>query len=267
MITKRNSIDTLEAEIAALEAEAYGAPQEDEGNTETAAPRLEEEAPVDEKEKTYEKRYADLRRHSQKQADDLKREIEDLKRQVSEGQVKKATEGLPSAEEAAEWAKANPKAAAIIRALANEQTTAIGAKPEEVRALRAEIDKMSQKKEVEKAHPDFETITSSDEFHDWAETQPDSVQALIYNGTSKDVIWALSQFKKELKTAKSNPSKDAARVVNKASSTAPEPSRKGRFTESQVARMTASEYATNAEAIEASLRDGSFVYDLSGAAR
>ena len=43
--------------------------------------------------------------------------------------------------------------------------------------------------------------------------------------------------------------------------------KKGTFKESQVDRMTAAQYEANEEAITNSIRNGTFIYDISGAAR
>ena len=43
--------------------------------------------------------------------------------------------------------------------------------------------------------------------------------------------------------------------------------KKGTFKESQVDRMTASQYEANEEAITNAIRNGTFIYDISGAAR
>ena len=71
---------------------------------------------------------------------------------------------------------------------------------------------------------------------------------------------------KKKKTSK----KDAAKAVTtKGSTTAPisELSNADSVLESDVAKMTAIEYEKNEEAIHKAIRNGKFVYDVSGAAR
>jgi len=255
-IAKR-SVTDLEAEIAALEQNG-----EEPKEQQVEEPIVEEV--LTKEEETWKKRYADLRRSSQKQADETKRlaqELEALK------QNKGPSVDLSSPEEAEKWSKENPKAAAIIRALANEQVVNTAPKSDDVASIRNELEKNKQEARIRKVHPDFEDVTSDDKFHDWAETQTPSVQKLIYDGDAEDVIWALSLYKKEGAFTESNPKRDAAKVVSNKVSSVPAETGKKSFTESQVQKMSMSEYEKNESAIVDSQRNGTFVYDLSGAAR
>lgn len=256
------SIQNLEDEIAELEKGTT--PQE----VIEEKPVVEEVVPAGEtltkEEETWKKRYSDLRRSSQKQADEVKRlaaEVENLSK------TKASELDLSSPEEAAKWAKENPHAASIIRALANEQVVNTAPKSDDVAAIRNELEKNKQEARILKVHPDFEDITSDDKFHDWAETQTQSVQKLIYEGDAEDVIWALSLYKKEEGSEGTNPKREAAKSVVSKVSSAPAEGGKKAFTESQVQKMSMSEYEKNEVAIQESMRNGSFVYDLSGAAR
>ena len=261
------SVKRLEDEIAELEKSVNGSSEEEENEEEEVVEETEEvetqsepsaEPPLSKEEETFKKRYSDLRRHSQKLADDLKEAQAALKNQ-------KTSPGLPTAEEAEEWAKANPKAAAIIRAIAMGETASAS---EEINTIKDKLNRAEQEARIFKVHPDFESITSEDEFHEWAEQQPQSVQNLIYSNSADDVIWAIGQYKKETKTEKPNPKKEAAKAVSsKTSSAEPKTEGKGRFTESMVSRMSMSEYEKNETAIQEAMRNGTFIYDLSGAAR
>ncbi len=260
------SVKQLEEEVEALEKEWASkgkAPEEDEeveeevqdeGVEQDTSP---EPIPASKEEESFKKRYADLRRHSQKLADDLKKANEALKT--------KQSAGLPTAEEAAAWAEANPKAAAIIRAIAISETSASS---EELSVIKDKLSRAEQEARIRKVHPDFEEITDeTSDFHDWAEQQPKSVQNLIYSADADDVIWAIGQYK-AVKAPKPNVEKEAAKAVSPRSKT-PTPTSKteGRFSESQVQAMSLAEYEKNADAITASMRNGTFIYDLSGAAR
>lgn len=263
------SVKRLEDEIAELEKQLGGQPEEENEEQEEEQEGVEQEEqeapapedlpePTSKEEETFKKRYSDLRRHSQKLSD----EIKELQAKLLK---KETSPGLPTAEEAEEWAKANPKAAAIIRAIAaNETSTTV----EELSAVKEKLHRSEQEARIYKVHPDFESITSEDQFHDWAEGQPESVQRLIYSSSADDVIWAINQYKKEFKVEKSNPKKEAAKAVSsKTSSAEPKTEGKGRFTESMISKMSMSEYEKNEAAIQEAMRNGTFIYDLSGAAR
>lgn len=258
-ITPR-SVTKLEEEIAELEKQTTQEEKVEE--TEEEAEETPAHVETETKEEgNWQKRYSDLRRLSQKQANDLKT----LQTKIAELERQKTTVDLPSAEEAEAWAKANPKAASIIRAMFVSETSETKNTLDEV---KREIERSKQEALIYKAHPDFEEITSSDDFHNWAEAQPQAVQNLVYNSSSADdVIWAISHYK-STKADKPNPKKEAAKAVASKSTTAqPKTQAEGRFSESQVRAMSMSEYEKNADAIAQAMRDGTFIYDLSGAAR
>jgi hypothetical protein len=258
------SVLRLEDEIAAMEAElgvvTQGEGLEDEAPPVETEPEPEREVVAESpEEETFKKRYSDLRRLQQKTSDENKKLAADL----AEAKKQTPQAGLPSAEEVAEWTKTNPKAAAILKAIFMEQ---MSPNSKEVSEIKAQLKRAEQEALISKAHPDFAEIVEADEFQDWADEQPEGVQQLIFSSSAKDVIWAVGQFKKE-HAVPPNPNKEAAKAVSKSSSSAPESRTKGRFSESQVQKMSMPEYEKNEAAITKSQQDGTFVYDLSGAAR
>lgn len=258
------SVKRLEDELAELEKQLAPSEEQDEQEEvleEEVQEVVESKEPLPKEEETFKKRYSDLRRHSQKLADDLK----EAQSAIAELKKQKTSPGLPTAEEAEEWAKSNPKAAAIIRAIAMGENASTS---EELNSIKDKLNRAEQEARIFKVHPDFEVVTGEDEFHDWAEQQPQSVQKLIYSNAADDVIWAIGQYKKEKKTETPNPKKEAAKAVSsKSSSAEPKTEGKGRFTESMVSKMSMQEYEKNEAAIQEAMRSGAFVYDLSGAAR
>ena len=256
------SVKRLEDEIAELERQEAERLQSQEVTEQEDEPAIETK-PLDKEEETFKKRYSDLRRHSQT----LTNRIKELEKAQAERERAEKMPNFASVEEAKEWAAANPKAAEIIRAIASEQVTNIAPKFEDVQAVEEKLTRLKQESVIRKAHSDFDDIVADDEFHDWAESQPSSVQKLVYEGDANDVIWALNAYKKE-KAIAPNPSKDAAKSIRtKSSSSAPADQAEGRFSESQVQKMSLQEYEKNEEAIQKSIKAGTFVYDLSGAAR
>jgi len=260
------SVSRLEEELAELEkvSQQKDLPEEEEvieqEEVEEVVEPVEVSDNLNKEEETFKKRYSDLRRHNQKVVEDLKAKEAELEKLRKE----KTGAGLPTAEEAEAWALANPKAAAIIRAIVAEEAAPSS---KEVLEIKAKLNRAEQEALILKTHNDFYEVVNSDAFQDWAEEQPEGLQKLIFSSEAKDVIWSLSQYKKEKVAAKVNPSKEAAKVVSKTPSSAPDTKTKGRFSESQVQKMSMSEYEKNADAIAESMRTGNFVYDLSGGAR
>ena len=130
---------------------------------------------------------------------------------------------------------------------------------------RAEVELLT-------VHPDFADIRDSDEFHEWAEEQPKSIQDALYENDSdaRAASRAIDLYKadKGIKTKKSSSGKDAAKAVSK-TNTRSEPSGEdaGMVKESVVQKMSAQQYEKNADKIMEAIRSGKFVYDISGNAR
>lgn len=251
--TAPSSVSALEAEIEALE------------NIQTSPKEVEEpqkdvvEEPLSKEEETFKKRYADLRRHQQAE----KLELEARIRELEESSKGSNNIEISSVEEAKEWALNNPKAAAIIRALSQESAP----KSSELNDVKKEVDKFKQEALIRKSHPDLDDVTSDPAFHDWAEAQPERVQEFIYGSDATNVIWALNLYKKETES-RPDYNKEAARNVSKKKSTEPDhKAGMNKFSESQVNNMSLEEYEANEDAIRDAMKNGKFVYDLSGAAR
>lgn len=258
------SVKRLEDEIAELERQEAEKAQDEQDEDEQEDEPVNEHKPLDKEEETFKKRYSDLRRHAQK----LNDRIKELEAQEKEQARANSMPNITSVEEAKAWAEANPKAAEIIKAIATEQVTSIAPSFDEVKTVKENLDRIKQETRIRKAHSDFDDIVADDNFHEWADKQPSRIQNLIYGTDADDVIWAINLYKKETDAGDKTPAKDAAREVrSKGSSTAPKSQAEGRFSESQVQKMSLADYEKNAAAIEKSMKDGTFVYDLSGAAR
>lgn len=226
-----------------------------------------EEDNLDPEEKTFKKRYGDLRRHSTKEKEALAAKIAELEEKLNST----ASTDVPTDEEEIKrWAETNPKAAAIVKALAklesDKAATSLKQKMETIEKDYEEVTKDKQRAKILKKHDDFDDLTANDKFHDWAESQPKRVQDALYDGDADDVIWAIDLYKMT-KLAKSiNPAKETARQVDtKTRTDSPGDGKGRRFSESQVDRMTPSEYEKNQEDILEAIKSGNFEYDLSGA--
>ena len=94
-----------------------------------------ESEPTTAEEKTFKKRYSDLRRHQQKQTEELKTEINALKSQLEQSTKKQIK--LPKSDEDIEtWAKEYPDVAAIVETIAMKKAAEQSASLEQrVKAL------------------------------------------------------------------------------------------------------------------------------------
>jgi len=240
----------------------------------------EEEVPDNPEEKTFKKRYGDLRRHSQQQQKELQGQLSSLQQQLDT--ATKNQIHLPKSEEEIEsWSQEYPDVAAIIETIAikksKEQAQELETRITEIDNLQASANRDRAEVELLSIHPDFDSIRSSDDFHEWAEEQPKWVQDALYENETdaRSAARAIDLYKidkgigKEEKKSTPMIEKSAASLVetNSPKNIPDVESNASAWKESDVEAMTADEYEEHSEAIMESLKAGTFIYDVSGSAR
>ena len=246
-----------------------------ENEPESKEEEVKEEEPTNAEEKTFKKRYGDLRRHSQQKEKDFQIKIDELSKQLTEATKKEIK--LPKTEEELEnWVKEYPDVAAIVETIAikkaKETSKQLEEKVKSINELQLNATKEKAEAELMRLHPDFGEIRDSDDFHEWADEQPKWVQDALYDNDSdaRSAARAIDLYKADKNiTNKSTVKNDAAKAVKTKTGNA-EPNiddSKNYFKESQVEKMSASQYEKNQEKIMEAIRSGKFVYDLSGSAR
>ena len=240
----------------------------------------EEEVPDNPEEKTFKKRYGDLRRHSQQQQNELKEKLASLQQQLDT--ATKNQIHLPKSEEEIEsWSQEYPDVAAIIETIAikksKEQAQELETRITEIDNLQASANRDRAEIELLSIHPDFDSIRSSDDFHEWAEEQPKWVQDALYENETdaRSAARAIDLYKidkgigKEKKKSTPMIEKSAASLVetNSPKNIPDVEGNANTWKESDVESMTADEYEEHSEAIMESLKTGTFIYDVSGSAR
>ncbi len=274
---------TIEDEEKELE-ELIEQQKEEAEKDERAAKIVEQELlePDSAEEKTFKKRYGDLRRHTQKQQKEHEEKIAALQNQLdtaTKTQIK-----LPKTETELEaWSQEYPDIAAIIETIAikksREQSEDLEKRMDEINQLQSTAKREKAEAELLSLHPDFEEIRATDDFHNWAETQPKWVQDALYENENdaRSAARAIDLYKvdqskespSEKKAKKLSNTRDAARAVNtKTAKAAPETSTdSGKWKESTVEGMSSQQYEKHAESIMEAIRSGEFIYDISGSAR
>ena len=238
----------------------------------------EEPEPENAEEKSFKKRYGDLRRHQQEKEKELSAKIEALQTQLSEATKKEIN--LPKSDEDIEaWAAKYPDVAAIVETIAikkaKEQAAVLEERVRAVDELQMTASREKAEAELLRYHPDFEDIRETDDFHNWVEEQPKSIQDALYenNNDARTAARAIDLYKadKNITTKKKtkNTDKDAARSVNARNSRSkPDTSDSSKaILESDVQKMSAQEYEKMSDEIMEAIRTGTFVYDISGNAR
>jgi len=246
-----------------------------EGQKQDASSEEVEEEPTNAEERTFKKRYSDLRRHQQKQTDELKAEINNLKAQLEQSTKKQIQ--LPKSDEDIEtWAKEYPDVAGIVETIAikkaAEQQASLEEKVKALDDMQQSVHKQRAETELLQFHPDFEEIRNDDDFHTWAEEQPQWVQNALYenDNDARSAARAIDLYKADRNiTAKKTSSKDAAKSVStKGKRSKPASDDSGNsYKESDVQRMSAREYEKHSDDIMEAIRNGKFIYDVSGSAR
>ena len=232
-----------------------------------------EKEPDDAEEASFKKRYGDLRRHLQQQLQAKDEELRKTKEQL-DAATRKQIKFPKTEEEIAEWAAKYPDVCAIIDSIAQKRSLEalqIGEqKMASLQKLEAQIKREKAEAELLRLHPDFGEIRADKAFHEWVALQPKFIQDSLYENDTDAIAAAraIDLYKADVKKKGGRPSnKDAAQAVGRSSSAAPAGQPKGKFSESQVQKMSAREYEANEAAIMESVRNGTFIYDMTGAAR
>ena len=236
----------------------------------------EQEPEVTGEEKTFKKRYGDLRRHMQEKAKEVQGQIDALKKQLDEATKKEIK--LPKSEQDIEaWAEQYPDVAAIVETIAikkaKEQSDIIEKRVKALDEMQQNVTREKAESELLKFHPDFNEIKDTDEFHDWADTQPKWVQDALYENENdaRSAARAIDLYKADMGITgkKKQTSNEAAKSVNtkSARNAPPTDDTKAFIKESDVNKMSAQEYEKKADSIMEAIRAGKFIYDISGNAR
>ena len=180
----------------------------------------EEQEPTSAEEKTFKKRYGDLRRHTQQKEADLQEQINQLREQLDSATKKQIK--LPKSDEDIEaWAKEYPDVAGIVETIAikksKEQSKDLEDRIKKINEMQESATKEKAEVELLKIHPDFVDIREDDDFHNWAEEQPQWVQKALYENDddAMSAARAIDLYKADRNIGKKKTgSKDAALATN-----------------------------------------------------
>ena len=290
---KQERIKQEEAEIARLEAEARGEevvedqpsgentedtevqatddPKQEEATEETKA--QEDDSELTAEEKSFKKRYGDLRRHMQEKEKEWTKKLENL---ATETRIQEAA--VPTSEdELITWMEKNPESAGAIRSLIQKEADSLFGESKkrlvELDEAYKETTKLKAENIIRKTHEDFDELRQSDKFHNWAEAQPKWVKDALYENMDDpgSVIRVIDLYKIDNGmniAAKKQSKKAAASSVSKGTRTTIDAEGlSNQLKESDVAKMSDKEFEDRQDEINEAMRNGKFVYDVSGAAR
>ena len=160
----------------------------DTASEEAATP--DEERPVNAEEKVFKKRYDDLKRHYDSTLSKHKDEVSTLKKQLEN------TDIVPpkSAQELETWKLKYPDVYDIIKSVAigesKEQAKSVENKLQNLEQAQTQLSKDKAEIELLKIHPDFKQIRETNDFHEWAKNQDQTIQSWLYDNSENHILCA-----------------------------------------------------------------------------
>ena len=265
--TNQDRIKKDEEELKQLIEEKGETPEE---KTKEAKPEVE----LSDEEKSFKTRYGDMRRHLAAKEKEYNAKIEELENQLGE---KEKLVPPTSDEELSAWAEKYPDVAGIVETIADKRAKQMFDKAniqlEELSKAKEEAIRNNAENQIREAHPDFDQLRDSDEFHEWVEEQPLWVQNALYENKddAASVVRVLDLYKVDYGLTKSDrkiKTKAAASLVDNGNKPSVDVLNQSVIIiESDIAKMSDREYEKHAEKIREAHMSGKIIYDVSGNAR
>jgi len=215
----------------------------------------------------YKKRYDDLKRHYDSKLNEFKQRELELLDQAREGQPKYTPP--KSAEELAEFKEKYPDVYDVVETVANMQSESKARQLEEkiklLQSREQELIRIDAEKALKSRHPDFDDIRNSDDFHDWAKSQPESIQDWIYKNSSdpEAASRAIDLFKSDMgvqsnskKSSAGSKRKTSAADMVSAKTTSVEPQQAKVWTEKEILALSPAEFDRLEKEIDKAWEEG-----------
>mgnify|MGYP001313608869 CR=1 FL=1 len=215
----------------------------------------------------YKKRYDDLKTHYDSKLNEFKaREQELIQEAVSNRPEYKAPK---SAEELEKFKNEYPDVYEVVESVAHmqseNQVAELQTRLDAMQGRETEILKREAEKDLREKHPDFDEIRNSDEFQDWATSQPESIKDWIFNNPSDATLAsrALDLFKKDigLEQPKSNSkqTKQSAADMISTKTTSVDPNQQRVWSEREITAMSVAEFDKYESEISDAMQEGRII--------
>ena len=215
----------------------------------------------------YKKRYDDLKRYYDKKLGEWTSKEGDLKSQIRENRPKYTPP--KSVDELNAFKKEYPDIYGVVETVSHLQSqNEMKDLQEEVSSLKKRNEGLAQREaqlELARVHPDFNQIKESDDFHNWADSQPMEIKSWIYenNSDGKLAARAVDLYKKDRglgldKTPKTdNEVKAGADLLVKTSEQNQPPSgNRVIYKRSDISKMSDAEFMAKEKEIAIAQREG-----------
>ena len=233
--------------------------------TQNTAPEEEgEEEKTPKKRTNYKKRYDDLKRHYDDKLSEFKqREQELLATARPQYQAPKTQEDLEKFKE--DYPDLYDTVETVAHLRSSEQVGQIEEQLSAIREREARILQREAEADILAKHPDFPELRNSEEFHTWAETQPEQIQQWIYKNPDNaqlaskaiDLFKAENGYKTQTKS-QSKPKGSAADMVSTKTTTIDAKQPKI-WTEGEIAAMSLDKFDKYENEIREAISEGRVV--------
>ena len=213
----------------------------------------------------YKKRYDDLKKHYDTRLSEFKQREQEL---IAEATANRPEYQAPKTAEELEQFKAEyPDVYEVVETVAHLQSedkvASLQQRLDALQERESEILKREAEKDLITKHPDFEELRNSDEFHAWAESQPEEIKDWIYNNPNNASLAskAIDLFKLENGIAPVKPSQNkserssAADMVSTKTTTVDEKQPKI-WTQQEIAALPMAEYDRLEKEIDKAVEEG-----------
>ena len=213
----------------------------------------------------WKKRYSDLKSHYDKDKVSTKQEMEQIKAQLKalSNPTEQPKENQVDMED---FKSRNEEVYNASKTIVEQEVNPLREELKELREREQKLKAKEAKLELLRLHPDFDTIVSDDEFHQWAEEQPQELQNWIYKNPDNaslaakaiDFYKASKGMGKQAPQAseqKVDPNVDAASFIG-SRATSIDSAEPKIWTRQEIKRLTPRQYAQYEAEIDQAILEG-----------
>ena len=217
----------------------------------------------------YKKRYDDLKRRYDQKIGEFKQKELDFENQLNSMQP--AYETPKSEEEIQQFRESNPDLydtfESVAHNIAADQISSLQPRLSAIEQREQELAIREAEEAMRNAHPDYEDIKGSDDFHEWAQEQPEQIQDWVYRNpdnvslASKAIdLYKLEtgkgQRSKQRRSNRQQPTTQSAADMVSTKTTNVEPKQQKIWTESEIAKMSLDQFDKYEQDIRQAIDEG-----------
>lgn len=217
----------------------------------------------------FKKRYDDLKKHYDQSLNNFRNRETELLQKVTANQPE--YKAPKTVEELEQFKAQYPDVYEVVESVAHmqseNQVATLQERLDAMQGRETELLKREAEKDLVAKHPDFEELRSSDEFHNWAEDQPEEIKDWIYNNPNNASLaskaidlfkletgFSVESSEKKMPTSQSK-AQDAADLVS-TKTTSVDTNEPKIWTQEEIAALPMDEYDRLEAEIDQAVREG-----------